>query len=116
MNLAHILLMSPPKAGQNPLISFLPIILVIVVFYFFMLRPQMKKQKDAKKLREELKKGDKVIIVDDLLATGGTAAATYKLLTDMGADVICCAFLIELSELKGREKLSACKVVSLISY
>lgn len=72
---------------------------------------------DTLEIHEDaVEKGDKVIIVDDLLATGGTAAATYKLLTDMGADVICCAFLIELSELKGREKLSACKVVSLISY
>ena len=65
---------------------------------------------------DAVKQGDKVIIVDDLLATGGTASATYKLLSDMGANIVCSAFLIELSELKGREKLSACKVVSLISY
>lgn len=72
---------------------------------------------DTLEIHEDaVEKGKKVIIVDDLLATGGTASATYKLLEDMGADVVCAAFLIELSELKGREKLSACKVVSLIKY
>lgn len=72
---------------------------------------------DTLEIHEDaVEKGKKVIIVDDLLATGGTASATYKLLEDMGADVVCAAFLIELSELKGREKLSACKVVSLINY
>ncbi|MFN8577720.1 MAG: adenine phosphoribosyltransferase [Candidatus Sericytochromatia bacterium] len=72
---------------------------------------------DTLEIHEDaVEKGKKVIIVDDLLATGGTASATYKLLDDMGADIVCAAFLIELSELKGREKLSACKVVSLIKY
>ncbi len=72
---------------------------------------------DTLEIHEDaVQKGDKVIIVDDLLATGGTATATYKLLNDIGADVVYCAFLIELSELRGREKLSACKVLSLINY
>lgn len=72
---------------------------------------------DTLEIHEDaVEKGKKVVIVDDLLATGGTASATYKLLNDMGADIVCAAFLVELSELKGREKLSACKVVSLISY
>jgi preprotein translocase subunit YajC len=52
-----------PQPGQNPLISFLPILLIIVVFYFFMIRPQMKKQKDQNKFRQELKKGDKIVTV-----------------------------------------------------
>lgn len=47
--------------GQNPLMSFLPLLLIIVVFYFFMIRPQMKRQKEMKNFRESLKKGDKVI-------------------------------------------------------
>jgi adenine phosphoribosyltransferase len=72
---------------------------------------------DTLEIHEDaVEKGKKVIIVDDLLATGGTASAAFKLLDDMGADIVCAAFLIELSELKGREKLSACKVVSLINY
>jgi preprotein translocase subunit YajC len=63
MDLLNIVLMAPPKPGQSPLLSLLPIVLVVIVFYFFMLRPQMKKQKDAKKLREELKKGDKIVTI-----------------------------------------------------
>ena len=60
--LNSILLMAP-QPGQNPLISFLPIVLIIVVFYFFMIRPQMKKQKEQAKFREEIKKGDKIITI-----------------------------------------------------
>ena len=60
-NLLNVLLMTQPAEGQNPLTSFLPLLLIIVVFYFFMIRPQMKRQKDLKKYREALQKGDKVI-------------------------------------------------------
>lgn len=62
MLLNSILLMAP-QPGQNPIVSFLPIILIIVVFYFFMIRPQMKKQKDQNKFRQELKKGDKIVTI-----------------------------------------------------
>lgn len=58
-----ILLMAPPKEGQNPLFSFLPIIMIVVVFYFFMIRPQMKKAKQAKQFRESIKKGDKIVTI-----------------------------------------------------
>ena len=58
-----IFLMAPPKEGQNPFMSLLPILLIIVVFYFFMIRPQMKKAKQAKEFRESLKKGDKIITI-----------------------------------------------------
>jgi preprotein translocase subunit YajC len=84
MNLLHILLMAPPKAGQSPLISFLPIILVVVVFYFFMLRPQMKKQKESKKLREELKKGDKVITIGGVHGVIAEVAETSFVITTEG--------------------------------
>ncbi len=60
-NLLYVLLMGQPTEGQNPLTSFLPLLLIIVVFYFFMIRPQMKRQKDLRKYREALQKGDKVI-------------------------------------------------------
>ena len=60
-NLMYVLLMGQPTEGQNPLTSFLPLLLIIVVFYFFMIRPQMKRQKDLKKYREALQKGDKVV-------------------------------------------------------
>lgn len=60
-NLMYVLLMGQPTEGQNPLTSFLPLLLIIVVFYFFMIRPQMKRQKDLRKYRDSLEKGDKVI-------------------------------------------------------
>jgi preprotein translocase subunit YajC len=61
MKMLFVLLMGPTQPGQNPLFSFIPLILIIVVFYFFMIRPQMKRQKELKNFRESLKKGDKVI-------------------------------------------------------
>jgi adenine phosphoribosyltransferase len=51
--------------------------------------------------------GEKVLVVDDLLATGGTAEAGIKLLEQMGADIVGCAFIIDLPELGGRKKLEA---------
>ena len=65
--LNSIILMAP-QAGQqqNPIMSFLPIVLIIVVFYFFMIRPQMKKSKEQKKFRENLKKGDKIVTIGGL--------------------------------------------------
>lgn len=66
--------------------------------------------------KDALKKGDKVLIVDDLLATGGTAAAAVKLVSQV-ADVVGMAFVIELVDLKGRDKLpNDVKVVSLVKY
>ena len=47
----------------------------------------------------------KVLIVDDLLATGGTVKATIELIEKLGGVVAGCAFLIELDDLKGREKI-----------
>ena len=47
--------------ADNPLLSFLPIILMFVVLYFLMIRPQMKRTKDHKAMMESLQKGDEVI-------------------------------------------------------
>ncbi len=65
---------------------------------------------------DALEKGDKVLLVDDLLATGGTAAASCELVEKLGAEVVACAFVIELDFLKGREKLSNYNIHSLIHY
>ncbi len=51
--------------------------------------------------------GAKVLVVDDLLATGGTAEAGIKLLERLGAEVVGCAFVIDLPELGGRKRLEA---------
>jgi adenine phosphoribosyltransferase len=60
--------------------------------------------------------GQKVLVVDDLLATGGTAAAACRLVEKAGGEVVECCFLIELSFLKGRDKLMSRKVFSLLQY
>ncbi|MBU2992038.1 adenine phosphoribosyltransferase [Octadecabacter sp. 1_MG-2023] len=54
---------------------------------------------------DAIEAGAKVLVVDDLLATGGTAEAGIKLLERLGGDVVGCAFVIDLPELGGREKL-----------
>lgn len=58
----------------------------------------------------------RVIICDDLIATGGTATATAELVSKLGGTVVECAFVIELSFLKGREKLKKFGVYSLLQY
>lgn len=66
---------------------------------------------------DALEKGDKVLIVDDLLATGGTASAACNLVTKAGAEIVGCAFVIELDELNGRDKLPKnSRIVSMVNY
>ena len=60
--------------------------------------------------------GERVLIVDDLIATGGTVAATVQLVKKLGGIIHGVAFLIELTELRGRNKLDGHNVVSLLSY
>lgn len=60
--------------------------------------------------------GDKVLIVDDLLATGGTVEAVIKLVEDMGGRIVEIAFFIELTFLKGRERLKNYPMFSLIKF
>ena len=60
--------------------------------------------------------GSKVLIVDDLLATGGTAKATWDLLSQLQADVIGFAFAIELLALEGKNKLPDVPLISLLKY
>ncbi|MBT3393454.1 MAG: adenine phosphoribosyltransferase [Elusimicrobiaceae bacterium] len=66
--------------------------------------------------KDALNENDKVIIADDLLATGGTAKAALKLATDLGAKVESCVFLIELMDLKGRDKIVGTNIKTLIKY
>jgi adenine phosphoribosyltransferase len=66
--------------------------------------------------KDALQKGQRVLIVDDLLATGGTAEATAKLASSLGAEIAGLGFVVELDFLKGREKLKAYEVMSLLHY
>jgi adenine phosphoribosyltransferase len=61
-------------------------------------------------------RGANVLLVDDVLATGGTMAAACKLIEQAGGTVVACAFLIELSFLKGREPLAGRECFSLVTY
>ncbi|MDE6195986.1 MAG: adenine phosphoribosyltransferase [Erysipelotrichaceae bacterium] len=63
-----------------------------------------------------IKPNQKVLIVDDLLATGGTVEGTIQLIEKLQGEVVGCAFLIELENLKGREKLKDYNVFTLMSY
>ena len=60
--------------------------------------------------------GARVLIHDDLLATGGTACALCELVAGLGAEIVGCAFVIELSFLGGRARLSPHEVHALIDY
>jgi adenine phosphoribosyltransferase len=66
--------------------------------------------------KDAIDKGQRVLIVDDLLATGGTAEATAKLATQLGAEIAGLAFVVELDFLKGRDKLKSYDVYSVLHY
>ncbi|WP_430973565.1 preprotein translocase subunit YajC [Sunxiuqinia rutila] len=77
----NYLLMAPqPGAEQNPITTFLPLVLIIVVFYFFMIRPQVKRQKELKKFRESLSKGDKVVTTGGIYGKVAEIKDNYVLL------------------------------------
>ena len=64
--------------------------------------------------KDAIEPGQRVLIVDDLLATGGTAAAAVSLVKQLGGKVEGLAFLIELLELKGRDKLPGEQVTTIL--
>lgn len=66
--------------------------------------------------QDAISPGAKVLIVDDLLATGGTAKATAELISQLEAEVIGFAFVIELLALKGKDKLPDVPLISLVKY
>jgi len=60
--------------------------------------------------------GEKVVIVDDLIATGGTVGAAVKLVKNLGADLLECAFVVELPDLKGRDQIDGCPVFAMVEF
>lgn len=66
--------------------------------------------------KDAIDEGERVVIVDDLIATGGTIGATVELVKKLGANIIECAFLIELPDLKGREKIKGCEVFAIMEF
>lgn len=67
--------------------------------------------------RDAIEPGEKVVLIDDLLATGGTAGAALKLIQQLGGEVVCLTFLIELAFLEGRKNLDpSVRTVALLTY
>ncbi len=65
---------------------------------------------------DAIRAGDRVLMVDDVLATGGTMSACCKLVESLGGQIVGIALLIELSFLRGREKLNRFPVHSVLKY
>ncbi|GAA3008858.1 adenine phosphoribosyltransferase [Tetragenococcus solitarius] len=73
--------------------------------------------KDTLTLHEDaIQPGQRVLICDDLLATGGTVKATIDLVEKLGGIVVGCAFLIELLDLHGRDKINGYEIRTLLDY
>ena len=73
--------------------------------------------KDAVEVHvDAILKGKKYLVVDDLLATGGTSEAACRLIEKGGGIVVGCLFLVELTDLKGREKLKNRNVESIVEF
>ncbi|MCD2257362.1 adenine phosphoribosyltransferase [Agrilactobacillus fermenti] len=66
--------------------------------------------------KDAVKPGQKVLVVDDLMATGGTIAATIELVEKLGGIVVGTAFLIELRDLHGRDKIKDYDMFTLMQY
>ena len=66
--------------------------------------------------KDALPPSSKVLVVDDLIATGGTAAATVELLDKLECELLGFAFIIELLDLAGRDKLPDVPVCSIVQY
>ena len=66
--------------------------------------------------KDAVKPGQKVLICDDLLATGGTVEATVRLIEELGGVVVGAAFIIELMDLHGRDKIGGYPIKTLIQY
>jgi len=66
--------------------------------------------------KDTIEPGQRVLLVDDLIATGGSAKAAVELIETLGGEIVGIAFLIELTDLNGVEKLRDYDVFSLIKY
>ncbi len=72
---------------------------------------------DTLEIHEDaIEQGENVVIVDDLIATGGTVGATVSLVRKLGARILECAFIVELPDLKGREKIKDCPVFAITEF
>jgi adenine phosphoribosyltransferase len=66
--------------------------------------------------RDAIRPGQKVLLVDDLLATGGTVLGTIELVRQLGGEIAGLSFMVELSALRGRDKLADFTIHTLLTY
>ncbi len=66
--------------------------------------------------KDAIEKDDRILIVDDLLATGGTMSAARNLIKKLGGKVVECAFIVDLIDLKGRDKLVGESIYSIVEF
>jgi len=66
--------------------------------------------------KDAIDKGDKILIIDDLLATGGTMSAARNLVKKLGGKVVECTFIVDLVDLKGRDKLTGENIYSVVEF
>ncbi len=65
---------------------------------------------------DAIQKGERVLVVDDLIATGGTMSAATKLVEKLGGEVVECVFIVELSDLNGKEKIKKYNAYTLTEF
>ena len=66
--------------------------------------------------KDAVKKGDRILIIDDLLATGGTCNAARNLVKKLKGEIVECAFVVELTDLNGRDKIKGENIFSIVKY
>ncbi len=83
----------------------------------FRVEYELEYGKDAVEMhKDSVFKGARVLVVDDLLATGGTMKAACDLVETAGGTVVECAFIVDLPDLKGREKLQKYRIFTLVEF
>ncbi|MGD8290128.1 MAG: adenine phosphoribosyltransferase [Desulfobacterales bacterium] len=65
---------------------------------------------------DAIQKGERIVIIDDLMATGGTISAAANLVEKLGGEIVECAFVVELPDLNGRQKLGHRSVFSIVEF
>ena len=66
--------------------------------------------------KDSIMPGENILVVDDLLATGGTARAACQLVEQLGGKVMECAFMVDLPDLKGKDKLFMYDIFTLVEF
>jgi len=78
---------------------------------------QTEYSRDAVEMhRDAIRPGQRILLVDDLIATGGTMKASIELVEELGGVVVAAAFVIDLPDLHGKEKLRGYRVISLVEF